>query len=115
MESNTTQADVLNTVLLMSLQTYGRKRFIEDCVAVFRAEFNKEYIQHLKQIKKVRGTLLNKNASSSDKEYRWGVSIPNRLFNLINHYLVDPKFLQEKEELYWFMSKYDCFAIPEKI
>lgn len=110
-------SQILDSVLSVSLKKYGRKRFIEDCVRVYRSDFNAEYIEHLKTIKEIREKLDNDFGSvkKSDIDLRWGISIPTRLFNLLSTYLTDPAFLSDKAELRWMMKTFPEFCVPKTI
>lgn len=108
-------AKILDSVLDVQLSKHGRKTFIEDCVKVYRAEFNEEYIEHLKNVKAFRESQDNKYAwdKKSDIELRWGASVPSRLFKILSSKIDKP--LGDKEELRWFLKKFPEFQIPEKV
>ncbi len=109
------QAELINTFLDVELSKYGRKKFIEDCVKIYRSDFNEEYIEHLQNIKKFREQQENKYAwdKKSDVELRWGASVPTRLFSVLQSKLEKP--LGDKEELRWFIKTFPEFGIPEKV
>lgn len=115
MSEKNTNTKLNTTYLEQMLEKKGRKKFIEDAIKIYRAEFNNEYIKHLKRVKKFRDKQKNKFGSDEDKEFRIGVSIPERLFILIDKVLEDPLFLEDKEELLWFTKKFPMFTVPEKI
>ena len=112
---NNTQKELLATSILMDLQKYGRERFIEDTIVAYKKEYPRELKEHLKYVKRLQGSQKNKFASTEDQEWRAGVSLPRAIFDILNKFLVEPRFLEEIKEYKWFLANYPEFVIPEKI
>ena len=96
------------------IEKQGRKKFIEDSITAYRAWHNKEYLEHIKYIKKLRLIQLNKYAATPNLEFRLLLKFPTRLFVYFNRFL-DPQFPIDEKEARWFARKYREFVVPEKI
>ncbi len=92
---------------------YVRKMFIEDTVRQY-VKAKKDYQQHQKQVKIMRGSRKNVYASDDKKDLRWGLSFPKELFFTLDRYLDNPRFLNEDKEYEWFMKRFPDFKIPDK-
>ena len=95
------------------IEKRGRKKFIEDSVTAYRAWHNKEYLEHIKYIKKLRSIQLNKYASTPGLDFRLLLKFPTRLYVYFNRFL-DPPFPMNNKESHWFARKYREFCVPEK-
>ena len=92
----------------------GRKKFIENSITVYRSQFNKEYLDHLKYIKKLRALQLNKFGTSKDGQFRLLLKLPTRLYVYLNRSLPS-QFPEDIKESKWFAHKYREFVVAEKI
>jgi hypothetical protein len=69
------------------------------------------------QNKIIRETRKNSFASTKDKVWRWGISVPPFIFELFNNYekMYGRKFIRGKEDVAWFAKNFPPFAVPERI
>jgi len=92
----------------------GRKKFIEDSVTIYRSQYNLEYFEHLKYIKKLRALQLNKFGTNEDERFRLLIKLPTRLYVYLNRFL-NPQFPEDTKESRWFAKKFREFVVCEKI
>lgn len=92
----------------------GRKKFIEDSVMSYRAYHNKEYLEHLKYILKLRKLQANEYAATPDGEFRILFKLPTNLYVYLTRFL-EPNFPVDNKESRWFAKKFPEFCVAEKI
>ena len=92
----------------------GRKKFIEDSVTVYRANYNTEYLDHCKYIKQLRNQQINKFGASADKSFRLVFKLPAKFYSYLNRFL-DPPFPENDKESNWFARKYKEFCVAERL
>ena len=72
----------------------------------------------IKQNKEIRETRKNDYASNDDKTFRWGISLPPRVFTLWGKAFCDTygeKLLKDDKDLIKFMKEFPEFRIPKKV
>lgn len=81
-------------------------------------EFFKKYPQELEKAKKhtalMRSAKLNIHGSDKQKEWRHEITIPTKLFNILDYMFDNPRFLESNKETSWFIKKFDIFKPHEK-
>ena len=98
------------------MDTTPRHIFISDCVKRFAKKHPYEYKVVCESVKKEKNKKWSKYGliDGSSEYIRWTLRIPERLFNLIDKTLANPRFLEEKEESEWFKREFPMFMVSEK-
>lgn len=72
----------------------------------------------IRQNKLTQESRANDFAQTQDKSMRWGVSMPPRLYYMLERYVKahgDKGLFVEKDDITWFMKKFPQFKIPKKV
>lgn len=77
----------------------------------------------IKQNKEIRASRMNQHASTESKDLRWGVSLPNWMYRMLDEYekrqssFEEPgrRLFKDVTDINWFAKNYPQFAIPEKM
>ena len=77
----------------------------------------------IRQNKEIKKTRMNQHASTPGKNLRWGVSLPQWLYNALDEYekrlssAEEPgrRLFKTNDDIYWFARNYPQFAVPEKM
>jgi hypothetical protein len=94
-----------------------RKKFIIDLVEKYKKDYPKEYEQFLDLMQWKRQQLADKKSAKivNVKEMRLAASVPEKLLNQLTYVLNgidEPRFLEDKKEMKWFVEKFPQFLIP---
>jgi hypothetical protein len=95
----------------------NRQLFIKDMVEKYKKDYKSEYKSFLELMEQRRAEMKDKKTAKvqGTSEMRNAVSIPDKLMNTLMYVLngVDePKFLEPKGEIKWFVKKYKEFLLP---
>jgi len=102
----------------MFLTKSQRKIFIEECVRRFIKKFPIEYTEIIKSVRQQRKLRLDEWGSDKagwEETFRWTLRIPQRLFNIIDKKLENPRFLDEQWEIDWFKKTFPEFRVSLRI
>lgn len=96
-----------------------RAKFIEDVIDRYKKENVHEYSVFLALMDQRRAKLHNKKTGAvrGQTEMRVALSSPEKLMNQLTYVLngrTEPKFLEPKGEMKWFVKKYQEFLIPSQ-
>ena len=94
---------------------YGRKKTIEEVVKFYEKEYPQDFMVHLKQIEIFKNAQLKKTGADKENELRHALWLPHQITSLLSAILRNPRFLQEKKELRWFMERFPEFRVCQKI
>jgi len=95
----------------------NRQRFISDMVDKYKKDYKDEYKSFLELIVQRRKEMQDKKHAKIQgaSEMRNAVSIPDKLMGVLTYVLngvEEPKFLEPKGEMKWFIKKHKEFLIP---
>ncbi len=94
-----------------------RKKFIVDMVAKYKEDYPLEFYEFTNLMEQRRSEMKDKKLGGLNgvSEIRAAVSLPDRLANMM-FYVMDgvnePKFLEPKGEMKWFVKKFPEFLLP---
>ena len=91
-----------------------RQKYIIDTVKRFKENHPKEWEETIKHSKEVVGTRANVYGSDKQLEWRWEMSIPKKLYLILDSSLGNPRFLKDDKEAEWFRKEFPMFAAQEK-
>jgi len=90
-----------------------RKQVIKDTVKAYIKNNKEDYKAFLGLIKHRRKGLGNKMlATFADKKGRAELSLPEKLWQVLDMSMDDPRFLITNEEVRWFGKTFPQFLIP---
>lgn len=94
-----------------------RRQFIVDMVEKYKTDYPEEYaaFKELMQWRKDQMKDRKIGAIQGTTEMRNAASLPDKLMNLLLYVLdgvTEPKFLEPKGEMKWFLKKYPEFLLP---
>lgn len=72
----------------------------------------------IKQNKEIQKSRKNDFASTDDKSLRWGISLPPRLYHLLDKYYKshnEKGLIRDKADFTKFMKKFPQFAVANKV
>lgn len=72
----------------------------------------------IRQNKVTQDSRANDLAQTQDKSMRWGISMPPRLYFMLEKYVKahgDKGLFREKGDITWFMKKFPQFKIPKTV
>lgn len=86
-------------------------------VEKYKRDYSKEYSDFLDLIEYRRAMNKDKKYAKVQgaSEMRKAITMPDRLFNMMIYVMSgvdEPKFLEPKGEMKWFVKKFPCFLIP---
>jgi len=90
-----------------------RKRFITDVIRIYEQRFSEEAEEAKASVRKMKGSRATVYGSDMNKEMRFMLRIPARLFSCLNK-LDEPKFLHEDEEMNWFVRTFPKYSVTRK-
>ena len=91
-----------------------RRKYITGCVLFFKKYYPSSYEVSKEHAKEIKGTRATPFGSDSKKEWRWELSIPTKLFDMINYGIDNPPFLKDDAEVKWFSKTFPAFTACEK-
>jgi hypothetical protein len=91
-------------------ETKLRKAFIVNTIEWWKNKHLAEFNEATKHAEKVRNSRMNKFGSDKEKEFRFELTIPSDLFNMLYGMLDNPSFLQEDWEVEWFRKTFPQFS-----
>lgn len=94
-----------------------RKQFIVDMVNKYREDNPVEYYQFIMLMEQRRSEMKEKKtgALTGTTEIRAAASLPDKLANMMFYVMNgtdEPKFLEPKGEMKWFVKKFPEFQLP---
>lgn len=94
-----------------------RRQFIVDMIAKYKADYPDEFQEFLKLTEYRRSQASDKKFGglTGTSEIRAAVSLPDKLMNMMMYVMdgtTEPKFLELKDEMKWFVKKFPEFLIP---
>jgi len=100
----------------------ARKRRIKKLVKAFKTKYPKQYNAVVEKVKEKRKRLEDDEYASIDQDLDWAeldirhaVETPEKLHDWMDVALSNPNFLEEKDELRWFMKEYPEFKVAKKL
>lgn len=94
-----------------------RRKFIIDAVEKYKSDYPLEFYEFTRLIEWKRSEMKDKKHGNltGTSEIRASVSMPDKLANVM-FYVMDgvnePKFLEPKGEMKWFIKKFPEFLLP---
>lgn len=75
------------------------------------------FLAIVKQNKELSKSRMNEYGSNKAKNFRWGLSVPVSLHNVLDNFKKmhgQKGLFQEEGEVVWFMKKFPCFKVGLK-